>query len=357
LLHEFLLRNTDEILTRTRAKVAARTVPIPTEAELKNGVPLFLSQLINRLSLGKVDGGAMQESATLHGGELLAMGFTVSQVVHGYGDVCQVITQLADETDASITADEFNTFNRCLDDAIAFSVTEFERRRDKLLAYEGTERLGLLAHELRNRVSAATVSFRILQRGTVGIGGSTGAVLDRSLRALRELVNSSLAGVRIESGVGHHHRVSVGELIRDVEAEASMGADGSGFRLTVSPVERGIDVGADPQILSAAIGNLIQNAFKFGSPNGQVLLRTSATTDRVVIEVEDECGGLPPGRAEELFRPFEQRSANRAGLGLGLFMSRKGVEAMGGKIGVRDRPGKGCIFYIDLPRLPAPVAD
>ena len=105
MLHEFLTAHTAEIIARTRAKLVAHTTPTPTEAELRNGVPLFLSQLIDRLRRATVDSDAIQESATRHGGELLAMGYTVSQVVHGYGDVCQVITQLADETDAAITAD------------------------------------------------------------------------------------------------------------------------------------------------------------------------------------------------------------------------------------------------------------
>jgi signal transduction histidine kinase len=353
MLHEFLTTNTREIIARARAKVAVRTTPLPTEAELKNGVPLFLSQLIDRLRLATIDSGAIEEGATLHGGELLAMGFTVSQVVHGYGDICQVITQLADETDAPITADEFHTFNRCLDDAMAHSVTEYQRRRDESVAYEGTERLGVLAHELRNRLGAAMLAFTILQEGTVGVGGSTGAVLARSLRGMQDLVNNALAGVRIESGLGQRHRVSVSALIGDAEIEASMGTDASGFGLAVSPVAPGIDVAADEQILSAAISNLLQNAFKFSRPHGLVALRTSATADRVLIEVEDECGGLPPGSAEELFLPFSQRSDKRIGLGLGLTISRKGVEAMGGTLGVRDLPGKGCVFSIELPRLPA----
>jgi len=353
LLHEFLSTNTQEIITRTRAKVATRTNPVPDKVELKNGVPLFLSQLIDRLRLATLDSVAIEKSATRHGGELLAMGFTVSQVVHGYGDVCQAITQLAEETNAPITVDEFNTLNRCLDDAIANSVTEYERLRDESAAHEGTERLGILAHELRNRVSAAIVSFNILQKGTVGIGGSTGAVLGRSLRALRDLVNNSLADVRLEAGLGQRYRVSMSQLLGEVEVEASLGADAGGHGLLVSPVARGIDVTADPQVLSAAIGNLVQNAFKFSRAHGLVSLRTTASADRVLLEVEDECGGLPPGRVEELFHPFQQRSAQRGGLGLGLSISRRGVEAMGGKIGVRDLPGKGCVFSIELPRLPA----
>ena len=123
--------------------------------------------------------------------------------------------------------------------------------------------------------------------------------------------------------------------------------------LAVSPVAPGVDVDADAQILSAAISNLLQNAFKFSHSHGHVTLRTTATDDRVLIEVEDECGGLPPGKAEDLFLPFSQRSEQRSGLGLGLTISRKAVEAMGGTLGVRNLPGKGCVFSIELPRLPA----
>jgi len=353
MLHEFLATHTQEIIAGTRLKVAARRIPLPTEAELKNGVPLFLGQLIDRLRHATTDSGAIEESAALHGSELLAMGFTVSQVVHSYGDICQVVTELADETDAPITADEFHIFNRCLDDAMANAVTEYQRRRDESITYDGTERLGVLAHELRNRLGAAMLSFTILQEGTVAIGGSTGAVLGRSLRGMGELINNALAGVRLESGLGQRHRIAVSRLIGDAEVEASMSADIGGFELSVAPVAPGIDVEVDEQIFSAAVGNLLQNAFKFSRAHGHVTLRTTATDSHVLIEVEDECGGLPPGRAEDLFHPFEQRSEKRAGLGLGLTISRKGIEAMGGTLGVRDLPGKGCVFSIELLRLPA----
>jgi signal transduction histidine kinase len=352
MLHDFLAANTQEIIARARRKVAARTNPVPTEAELKNGVPLFLSQLIDRLRLDTTNSSAIEQSATLHGGEQLAMGFNVSQVVHGYGDVCQVITELAGETNAPITADEFHTFNRCLDDAIAHSVTEYERMRDASIVHEGAERLAVLAHELRNRLQAAMLSFTILQEGTVGISGATGHLHSRSLRGMRDLVNNALAGVRLESGLGLRRRVSVAELIEDAAVEGSLEAQVSGFGLAVSSVAPGIDVDADQQVLSAAISSLLQNAFKFSHPHGQVWLRTTATADRVLIEVEGECGGLPPGKAEDLFAPFSQRNEKRTGLGLGLTISRKGVEAMGGTLAVRDLPGKGCIFSIELPRLP-----
>ena len=107
---------------------------------------------------------------------------------------------------------------------------------------------------------------------------------------------------------------------------------------------------ADRQMLSAAVENLLQNAFKFTRRHSHVAVRAHATPEnRVLIEVEDECGGLPPGTAQMLFRPFEQRGTDRSGLGLGLPIAQRSVEANGGVIHVRDLPGTGCIFTIDLP--------
>ena len=105
-------------------------------------------------------------------------------------------------------------------------------------------------------------------------------------------------------------------------------------------------------MLSAAISNLLQNAFKFTWPFGHVSLKAHATDGRVLNHIEDQCGGLPPGKADELFRPFHQRAADRTGLGLGLSIASGSVEANGGKLQVRDIPGTGCIFRIDLPRQP-----
>ncbi len=353
MLHQFITLHAPEIVARARAKVAARVIPVPTELELKNGVPLFLDQLADRMRRVESDDLAMTASAAAHGGELLALGYSVSQVIHGYGDICQVVMQLAEETHAAITVSEFGTLNRCLDEAIAKAVSEYERRRDASVTHEGVERLGVLAHEMRNRLSAAMLAFSLLQDGAVGVGGSTGEVLGRNLRALRDLINNSLAGVRIDAGLGQHTRVAVSELIRDAGEEAAIEAAASGFDLVVSPVAPGIEVGADRQLLAAAIGNLLQNAFKFSRRNGQVTLRAGSVGDRVFIEVQDECGGLPPGKSDDLFLPFERRSANRSGLGLGLAVSRRGIESMGGSLRVKDLPRRGCVFAIDLPRLAA----
>ena len=85
-----------------------------------------------------------------HGSDLLKQGFTVGQVVHDYGDICQAVTELAHEENVKITPNEFHTLNRCLDDVTAQAVTEYGRQRELRVSGEESERLGFLAHELRN---------------------------------------------------------------------------------------------------------------------------------------------------------------------------------------------------------------
>ena len=350
MLQEFLTSKREQIIARTQRRVAARTVPRATEAELAHGIPLFLGQLIENLSHAERTSDEINASATKHGNEMLRLGFSVAQVVHDYGDVCQAVTELAFELDAPITVEEFHTLNRCLDDAIAQAVTEYGRLREKSLSEQGTERIGVLAHEMRNKLSTALLSFSLLKDGEVSIRGSTGGLLDRSLKGLNDLIDRSLAEIRLESTIQRRETIVVAEFVEEMEIAAVMEAKARGLRLAVDPIEYGIAVDADRQLLAAAVSNLLQNAFKFTRQHGSVTLRAKATLDRVLIDVEDECGGLPPGKPEALFAPFQQHGTDRSGLGLGLSISRRGAQLNGGQIRVRDLPGTGCVFTVDLPR-------
>jgi len=358
-LHEFIAVNRDEIIRRCSAKVAARSIPPPTEAEIDHGVPVFLDQLRDALRLGHITNPQIINSAIKHGHDLLRRGFTVSQVVHDYGDVCQAITDLAVELNAPISAGDFRTLNRCLDDAIAGAVTEYDRERNQSgidgESARGSERLGFFAHELRNLMSTSLMAFEVLKTGNVGVAGSTGTVLHRSLLASHALISRSLAEVRLTQGIKNRERFAVGPFIDEIASTSTLEANARGVRLTVTPVEDGVEIQADRQVLAAVVGNLLQNAFKFTRPQTMVTLRVGASAERVLIEVHDECGGLPSGDANELFRPFEQRSANRTGIGLGLPFSRWGAEANDGRIYARNLPGRGCVFTLDLPRQPLPA--
>ena len=140
-------------------------------------------------------------------------------------------------------------------------------------------------------------------------------------------------------------------FIEELAPAATLEANARGITLTVMPVEDGVAIEADRQVLAAVVMNVLQNAFKFTRPRTTVTLRVGASAERVLIEVQDECGGLPGGDVNDLFRPFEQRSANRTGLGLGLAFSRWGVEANHGRIYARNLPDVGCVFTVDLPRV------
>lgn len=349
MLSDFITQNQSEILARSRARVAKRSAPRPTDEELEKGIPLFLDHLAKAVR-GPTDEVASDTEAAKHGADLLRSGFSIAQVVHDYGDVCQTVTQLAVEQEAQITASEFRRLNMSLDDAIAAAVTEYQRLRERSHSHDETERLGYLAHALRDKMNTAMLAYGILKGGQVGLGGSTGAVLDRSLRGLQDLITRSLAEVRVDAGVQHRERVEVRGLVEELEAEASLAANATGRQLSVGRVPAGLQVDADRQLLAAALMNLLSNALKFTREGGHVRLRILSTKDRVTFEVEDECGGLPSSSPEELFTPWTQRSTDRKGLGLGLPLTRRTVQANGGEISVRNLPGKGCIFSIRMLR-------
>ena len=372
-MHQFLTANRAELIARCRAKVALRAPPGVPEEELAHGVSIFLDQLIKTLIVeqtasplqsrrvsGPSGGGKpalseIGESATLHGKELQEHGFTVEEVVHDYGDLCQSISDLAVETNAPIGVDEFRTLNRCLDNAIASAVTEFGYQRDFNVADKQTialnERLGFFAHELRNQLCTATLALSIIKQGNVGLGGATGGVLDRALVGLSNLIDRSLAEVRMTAGMPLQHQLcSLADFIAEIKLSASLEADVKDCMLTVSDVDPLLAVDVDRDLLLSAVGNLLQNAFKFTHPHTEVTLNAYALADRILIDVLDHCGGLSPGSAENMFVPFVQESDDRSGLGLGLSIARRSVEANGGVLSVRNLLGSGCVFTIDLPR-------
>lgn len=354
MLAEFVASNSNVILEGARARVASRASPRPNGEELTNGIPVFLDQLVAALKLAessdRIDHEQIARSAGRIGDQFSRLGLTIAQVVHGYGDVCQTITELASDQNAQISASEFQTLNLCLDDAIAEAVTHFARQRETALREMGTERLGMLAHELRNLISTAMLSFDTITSGRVAPGGSTAMIHGRSLIGLRDLIDGSLADVRLDAGLKNVERIRIAEFVEEIEAGALMQARARGARFGVEILDRTLTVDGDRPLLATVISNFLQNAFKFTRHGGCVTLTARATGEGVCLEVEDECGGLPPGKVAELFRPFVQQGSDRRGLGLGLAICQRAAEANGGRIHVRDLPGKGCIFSLELPR-------
>ena len=185
MLQEFVTANRDELIRRCRSKMGQRNFPPVSSFELKYGVPLFLEQLVEALRCEQAESAAgdaltsapwrktgvaveSSRTAALHGEELATKGYSVDQVVHGYGDICQSVTELATEMRAPITVEEFHTFNRLLDDAIADAVSSHVRHHDRsadLPWYQDLlQRMDTLADEQRGLLDTALKALEAAQR-------------------------------------------------------------------------------------------------------------------------------------------------------------------------------------------------
>ena len=367
MLYEFLTENRTELVEMCRRKVADRS---PKSAvEPRHGIAVFLDQLIRTLDAEqpqlpggpeRADAAALAlsdigSSATLHGEELLQRQFTIGQVVHDYGDLCQAITELALERNVSIKVAELHTLNRSLDNAIASAVTKYASARSSSIAELATrgeaERLGRFVHELRNHMQVATLALAAIKAGNVGMSGATGAILDRSMIGLKHLIDRAVDEVRAESGPkAPRQLIPLAAFIAEAKVTAMLQAQASECAFSVPDVDIKLAVEGDHELLMSAVSNLLQNAFKFSHAHGEVSLHAFAVGERVLIEVSDSCGGLPAGLHEDLLRPFVQAGENRSGLGLGLSIVKRSIEEMGGRLHVHDHPPIGCTFTIQLPR-------
>lgn len=380
MLHEFLKENQYEILKMTETKTLELAGIRSSSDLLKQGLPIFYKQLIEVLIMekgkpdeshkakdkraiaatnsneqdmanaeGRPDEADVAKEAGFHGHELMRLGYTLSHVVHAYGSMCQSITELATIKKARISADEFHDLNRCLDIAIAGAVTGFQHHQDAKDTNREIEHIGFLAHELRNALMSVSVSLEMIKSGTVGFGGSTGQVLDRNLRRIQDLVDRSLTEVRLQVDPKvRAQEIDMLHMVNQVVITAKEEARRKKQTIAIN-VERELIIMADHQLIYSALSNLVQNAIKFTPSNKQIEIRGKFQDKKVVIEVEDSCGGLPPNSAKELFKVYEQHHENKTGMGLGLAITKKAVTLNNGTIEVADLPGKGCVFTMRFP--------
>ena len=203
-LQDFIKTNHDKLVSMTRGKVAKRTTrPRPMGLETKHGVHLFLDQLrgaledeVKRDPSQQADANPptnpdIAKTAALHGHDLLKLGFSVDEVVHDYGDVCQAVTELAVELEAPISVADFHTLNRCLDNAIAAAVTAWsEDGKSDLPATASTAVSN--DEKLRRLVNGSLAIFAMLRSGKIGTSGSSVEMLGRNLEQMRDLLDASM---------------------------------------------------------------------------------------------------------------------------------------------------------------------
>jgi len=356
-MHEFIAEHRDEIFNHCVHQLKEET-PDRDEHQLGDHLHAFIDNVVAALregDLGLMTATSGEEAlAARVGKERFQDGFPVSAVVRSFANVSIAVGEVGGQHQASFEAEEYARFNRAIDDSVAIAIEQYESRARANEAQATSAQVAFLAHEIRNAVWSAKMAFAMLQRGQVGIQGRTGDIVRRSLARLERLAQEMLL-------VGRDGPISAPSVRAIALAPLLHELAGS------TVLERGItihvdaqdpsEVVADEQLLISAIGNLLQNGVKFSHDGARVVLRAwNAEPDHVQIEVEDACGGLPPGDPARLFQPFVQGNADTRGAGLGLAIARQSIRAMSGDLAVRDRPGQGCVFSILLPR-PGPSSD
>lgn len=353
MLHQFITEHQSQIADR--AGLLSRTRdPLLHNEPPKQEIFTFLTQVSTTLrdggdeDAGLTSADSLNSTAGRRGVAMLRGGHPIVEVVQSYGDVCQAVTALAAESRTPISAGDFCVFNRCLDQAIGHAVSEYNRIADEARAAAETQRLGVAAHELRDQLHTAGLSLRSLQSSGAPINGVSGQLLERALGNLTRLVERMLSDVRLGAGVEQREAIELAPFLQEVAMAAVLNAQSRGLTFTMDSETTGT-VDGDRQQLMSAIMNLVSNALKFTKPNGDVRLTVRMTATRLFIAVQDQCGGLSETISDIASTFTDRRGTDRSGLGLGLSIAKKVVRSHGGDIAVRNMPGNGCVFTIDMP--------
>jgi signal transduction histidine kinase len=347
-LHQFMAKHRDDLLRLCLDRMR-KLSPGRSDSELCEGFRNVLDEVIAAVEreLESASGATAEltESAAQFGVDRQRRDFAIGNLAMHLGTISDSLGELGARQGKAFEARDYQAFNRCLDTTMAAAIDEFFKKTQSQEEIATTERIGFLAHELRNALHSAKMSFAMIRNGQFGIHSRTADVLDRSLARLDSLVAQILVSARLRSGVEPEREwVEVEPMLRDI-ADATTAE--RGIRIHVI-ADRELAVIGDQRLLVTALSNLVQNAVKFSHRHATVEVRARRDGPMVVIEVEDECGGLPEGKPDELFAPHVQRGNDRRGFGFGLPITREAVEAQRGEIFVRNLPGKGCVFVVRL---------
>lgn len=291
------------------------------------------------------------KSSRTHAEMLFRLGCNISQLVHGYGAICQSITEYAHEEKVQLTSMEFGQLNFCLDVAIAQAVTAFLALAQKELSRKNALRIGETIHELRNALTGAVLAHELISTGRVGAGGATSGALTLSHQLMTLIIDRAVAEVRLGGAQQPEvNSLNLYSILSNVKVAATPAAKAKLIRLNLD-IETTLHVAADPHLLTSAFANIVHNAIKFSKEHSTIQIRIYRHEDLAVTEVEDCCGGIDLAKVESMFSPYTQESTDRSGLGLGLSIARRAVQQAGGDIDVVNLPDKGCVFKVRLPLL------
>jgi signal transduction histidine kinase len=212
---------------------------------------------------------------------------------------------------------------------------------------------GRVAHDVLSPLATAMLALEVVQHACEGDPAAHRATkrgvaaVERVQTLVDGLLAFSRAGGKPDPGVA----TAIAPVVSDVVDGLSGQAKEQRIALTVSPVPEGA-IGCSAGVLTSLLSNLIRNSIKYmgDSTERRISLRVTDAGDRWRVEVEDTGPGIPPDQQERIFQPYVQLRHGGSGIGLGLATVDRLVRAHAGSLGVTSSPGKGCLFWFELPK-------
>ncbi len=285
------------------------------------------------------------------------------------------VTALRDDQDAIIGYLLIGTDNTArkqieaerarLDQALQDKNIELERARavaDKANLAK-SDFLSSMSHELRTPLNAVPGFAQLMESGTPAPNPVQKRNLEQILKAgwyLLELINEILDLALIESGKAalSTEPVSLTEVLSECQAMMEPQAQQRGISVSFPYLAQSLYVNADRTRLKQVLINLLSNAIKYNRPDGTVVVECSpCPPDSIRISVRDTGEGMAPGLLGQLFQPFNRlgkEASLEEGTGIGLVVTKRLVERMGGTVGVDSTVGIGTVFWIELARTTQP---
>jgi signal transduction histidine kinase len=347
---------TEEIVNRfaDRIYASAAAVSLPRE-EIIDSLREFLAELSAALRAGARrarEAGATSLPAQQHGLQRFHLGYEVTALIREYGTIPELLFELVDEHRIEVTVPELRALSQFVIGSISAAAASYANRRDEEVRGHAAEHLAFLAHELRNPLSSARMALGLIRdRGELTPSRAADS-LERGLQRLTTLIDDALVNVRLKAAASIHcEQLDIAALISELVAESSAEIEAKNLSVTAHGEGECL---ADRRALRSALSNLLRNAVKFTPAGKKIAVRVKHGEGRIVIEVEDACGGLADDKVHKLFDPYVQAGYDRSGFGLGLAIAKHAAEAHSGEIRVHNLPDVGCVFVIDLPDHPQP---